>query len=270
MPSTFTFFDMRHPAHDKPTPTGCISCLDALPAHNNPACRKIRSRNPLHQFFDRDLIHGIVIIYQEIDGIRQFPQVMRRNIGSHTDCNTGCPVHQHIGYARRKDQRLFERFVEVGPEFNRIFIEVRQKFFGYFMKPRLRVSHGCGSITIDRTEITLPVNKQVTHREILCHAGHGFVDCRVTMRMIFSKNFPHNAGRFFIRRIGTDAHILHGIQDPAMDRLEAIPGIWQGAGNDHAHCVIEISSAHLSVNVYLFNNTNVHITTCYLWVMSVS
>ena len=45
------------------------------------------------------------------------------------------------------------------------------------------------------------------------------------------------------------AHLLHHIKDAAVDRLEAVADIGEGAADDHAHGVIEVRAAHLVFDV---------------------
>ena len=80
--------------------------------------------------------------------------------------------------------------------------------------------------------------------------------------MIFSEHFTHDTSRFFVPGIGTDAHVVHGIQDAAMDGFQTVAGIRQGARYDHAHGVIEVGCTHLGVNVYLFNVSDGHKNSC--------
>jgi hypothetical protein len=46
-----------------------------------------------------------------------------------------------------------------------------------------------------------------------------------------------------------EAHLAHGVEDAAMDGLEAVAGIGQSAPDDDRHRVIEIGAAHLFFNV---------------------
>ena len=46
------------------------------------------------------------------------------------------------------------------------------------------------------------------------------------------------------------AHLLHHVKDAAVDRLEAVAHIGEGAADDHAHGVIEVRAAHLVFDVY--------------------
>ena len=51
---------------------------------------------------------------------------------------------------------------------------------------------------------------------------------------------------------------MHGIQDAAVDWLQPIAGIRQGARHDHAHGVIQVRRAHLVVDIDLLNGSYVH------------
>ena len=106
-------------------------------------------------------------------------------------------------------------------------------------------------------KLPCPSTSRIAHGEILRHARHGFVDGHVTVRMIFAQHFADDAGGFFVRAAGADAHVVHGIQDAPVDGLQPIAGIRQGARHDHAHGVIQISPAHL-VDIDLLNGTNIH------------
>jgi len=51
-----------------------------------------------------------------------------------------------------------------------------------------------------------------------------------------------------------DAHIFHGVEDAAVYRLEPVPHVRQGAGDDDAHGVIEVRAFHF---VFDFNRLDV-------------
>ena len=38
---------------------------------------------------------------------------------------------------------------------------------------------------------------------------------------------------------------MHAVEDPSVHRLQAVPRIRQGAGDDHAHGVVEVGASHL-------------------------
>ena len=66
--------------------------FDALRPHDNTAGGEIRPFDKLGQFFDG----GIGVIDQVINTFADFCEIMRRNISSHTDGNTGTAVDQQL------------------------------------------------------------------------------------------------------------------------------------------------------------------------------
>ena len=44
--------------------------------------------------------------------------------------------------------------------------------------------------------------------------------------------------------VRANSHVSHGVKDAALYGLEAVPGVRQGASDDHAHGVIQIAAAH--------------------------
>ena len=76
--------------------------------------------------------------------------------------------------------------------------------------------------------------------------------------MVFAEHFTHDTGGFAIGAVQADAHIVHGVQDAALDRLETIAGIRQGACHDHAHGVIEVGLLHFLINIDLTYEAEFH------------
>src|SRR5439155_15037477 len=73
--------------------------------------------------------------------------------------------------------------------------------------------------------------------------------CRVAVGVIFSHAIAHDAGALPGGPVGLQTHLLHGVENPPMDRLQAIANIGKGAAHDYAHGVIEIRPLHLVFNV---------------------
>ena len=46
-----------------------------------------------------------------------------------------------------------------------------------------------------------------------------------------------------------EAHLLHAVEDAAVDGLEAVTDVGQGAADDDRHGVVEVGAAHLLFNV---------------------
>ena len=78
------------------------------------------------------------------------------------------------------------------------------------------------------------------------------------MRVIFTQHFADNTRALFVGAVGTDTHIVHRVEDAPMYRFQAITRVWQRAGHDDAHGVIEVSAAHFLINSYLAYKTTVH------------
>ena len=56
---------------------------------------------------------------------------------------------------------------------------------------------------------------------------------------------PTIAAHLRYELVARQAHLAHRVQDPAVDRLEAVADIGQGARHDDAHRVIEVADPHL-------------------------
>src|SRR5690606_11426702 len=78
------FLEVRLGAHDHATATSAIAVAHARHAINDAAGRKIRRRNDLYQ-----LIHRTLLVVQHMQcTVDDLGDVVRRNIGRHTDRNT--------------------------------------------------------------------------------------------------------------------------------------------------------------------------------------
>ena len=68
--------------------------------------------------------------------------------------------------------------------------------------------------------------------------------------MVFSDDVAHDSGGLVVRLVGVRAEFVHREQHAAVDRLEAVADIREGAPDDHAHGVIEVAATHLVFEVY--------------------
>ena len=105
-----------------------------------------------------------------------------------------------------------------------------------------------GRVAVDRAEVALAVDQRVAQGEILRHARHRVVDGAIAVRVILAEHLADDTGGLLVRRAGPEAHVVHGVQDAPLHRLQAIARIGQRARHDHAHGVIEVGPAHLLVN----------------------
>ena len=83
-------------------------------------------------------------------------------------------------------------------------------------------------------------NQRVIHRE-------------VAVRMVLTHHFSDDPGAFTRRAIGLQPHLLHGVENAAMHRLQSVANIRQRAANDDGHRVVEIRPPHFFFNIDRLN-----------------
>ena len=129
---------------------------------------------------------------------------MGRNIGRHTDSDSGRSVYQKIWISGRKYGRLFFRLVEVRHKIHCVFADIRQHLHGNLTEPCLCITHSGSSVSIHRTKITVSVYKRITGGPFLSHIDKGSVNGTVSVRMIFTHGIADNTRTFsvgFIRSV---------------------------------------------------------------------
>ncbi|SAD91571.1 Uncharacterised protein [Enterobacter cloacae] len=136
---------------------------------------------------------------------------MRRNVGCHTDGDTGRTVHQQVWDLRWHDVRNFFRAVVVINEINRLFFQVSHQLMGNLRQTDFRITHCRGGVAVDRTKVTLTIYQHVTQREGLRHTDNGVVHREITMRMVFTDYVTNDTGRFFVGFIPVIAQYVHGV-----------------------------------------------------------
>jgi hypothetical protein len=109
--------------------------------------------------------------------------------------------------------------------------------------PRLGVTHGGGVIAVDIAEIALALDQRIARGEILGEADQGLVNRDVAMGMEFADHVADDAGAFFEPGGGIESQLLHGVEQPAMHRLQPVPRIGEGACHDGGKRVGEITLA---------------------------
>src|SRR5580693_507559 len=67
--------------------------------------------------------------------------------------------------------------------------------------------------------------------------------------MVLAHHVADYAGAFARGFVGLEAHLLHGVENAAVDGLESVADIGQSAADDDRHGIVEIRLAHLVFNV---------------------
>ena len=69
------------------------------------------------------------------------------------------------------------------------------------------------------------------------------------MRVVVAHDVADDLGGLGVLLVELKAHLLHAVEDAAVDGLEAVAHVGEGAANDDGHRVVEIAAAHLVFNV---------------------
>ena len=219
--------------------------LDALGAEDDAAGREVRALDKGHQLFEPDLVAPLPVVDHKGDGVGDLGQVVGRHVGRHTDGDAAGAVDEQVGQHGREHGRLFEAVVEVGAPVDRVHVDVGKHGVGDAGEAGLGVTHGGGAVAVDRAEVALAVDQRIAQAEVLRHARHGVIDGGVAVGVVLTQHLADDTGAFLVRSAWVQAHIVHGVEDAAVHRLEAVARIREGAGHDHAHGVIEVGGAHL-------------------------
>ena len=229
------FLDLHFTAHPHRATAGAEVFFDATDAADLAGHRKVGALHVLHQLGQRDL--GVVDL--RADRLDHFAEVVRREIGGHAHRDTGAAVDEEVRERRRQDGWLRLRTVIVRNHVDRVLVEVVHHRETERMKPRFGVTHGGGRVAFHRSEVTLAVDQHFAHRPWLTHVDERGVDRHVTVRVEVTHRFTDDLGALDVGLARADAELAHRIENAALGRLETIPHIGKGAGNNHRHRVFQ-------------------------------
>ena len=172
-------------------------------------------------------------------------QVVRRDVRRHADGDPRRAVDEQVREARREDRRLLLAPVVVRHEVDGVHVEVAQHLHRQAVEAGLGVAHRGGRVVVDRAEVALPVDERVAHREVLRQAHERVVDRRVAVRVVVAHHLADDPRALRVAPRRPEAELAHPEEDAAVDRLEAVAHVRQGAADDHRHRVVEVGGAHL-------------------------
>ena len=203
--------------------SGPVGIFNSAHPENLGASRKIRSLDDMHDFIKGGLSVLFNLIIDDFDySTNNLPEIMRRNIRCHADSDSRCAIDQKIRNSCRKNGRLFFRIIEVRNKVNRILVHVTNHLHRDFAQPCLCITHCRGSVSVDRTEVSMTVNEGIPHIPVLRHRDKRSVNGRVSVRMIFSHRITDNTGTFSVRLVGSVIQFYHGIQNSSLYRFQTV------------------------------------------------
>ena len=84
-------------------------------------------------------------------------------------------------------------------------------------------------------------------------ANESVVDGEIAVGVILAHHVADDAGAFARGFVGLKSHLLHGVENAAVDGLESVADVGESAADDDGHGVVEIRLAHLVFNVHRLN-----------------
>ena len=172
-------------------------------------------------------------------------EVVGRDVGRHADRDAARAVDQQVGDLGREDRRLAKPVVEVGLELDGVLVDVLQHRHRDAGEPRLGVPVGRRRIAIHRAEVALSVHQRVAQRELLDHAHQRVVHRAVAVRVVLAQHVAHHRRGLLVGPARHQPELVHRVEDAPVHRLEAVPHVGQGAGDDDAHRVVDERLLHL-------------------------
>ncbi len=159
------------------------------------------------------------------------------------------PLTMRLGMRAGRTVGSTRGLVVVGGEVDGVGVDVGEHLAGDAGEAGLGVTHGGGRVAVDGAEVALAVDHGVAHAEGLREADHGVVDGGVAVGMVVAHDVADDLGGLGVLLVELEAHLLHAVEDAAVDGLEAVADVGEGAADDDRHGVVEIAAAHLVFNV---------------------
>ncbi len=160
------------------------------------------------------------------------------------------PLTRRLGNRPGSTTGSCDGAVVVGHQVDGLFVDVGHELQRQRSQPAFGVAHGRGAVVgAAAAEAAVAVDQRVAERELLDHAGQRLVDRRVAVRVVRPHDLAHDLGALAVRPVGTLPVVEHGVEDPAMYRLESVAHVGQGPGDDDGHGVLEERALHLLLDL---------------------
>src|SRR5216684_1054732 len=233
-------FDGSLGAHHEAAAPGAVGFENSGTPVDDAGSGEVWSLHVLQNF--RELRAGIV---DERDGgVHNFRQIVRRNLGSHSDRDSVGAVDQQIGDARGKNIGFAFAAVVVGMEVDRVLVEIFEESGCNLRELGFGVPIRRWRISIDRSKISLPKDQRIPHAPGLSQPHQRVIDGQISVRMVLAHHLSDDPGAFPRSPIRLQPHLLHREKYAAVHGLESVTYVGQRAADDHRHRVVEIRTAH--------------------------
>ena len=214
---------------------GGVGGADAAAAHDDAGSGEVRALDVFHQAGQVDV--RIVDIGDA--AVNDLAQVVGRDVGSHTDRDALTAVDQQVREAAGQHAGFLFGLIKVRVPVDGVLLNVGQHFHGHAAHAGLGVTVSSRGVAVHRTKVTLAVHQRVAQGEVLCQTDHGVVNGCVAVGVVRAQHGTHGVGRLAVGMAGVVAALMHGIQNTAVNGLQAVAHIGQGAGHDDRHGVVQ-------------------------------
>ena len=185
------------------------------------ARREVGPLDHLREPLDRRLR----IVDEHDEPVDDLGEVVRRDVRRHPHRDARRAVDEEVRQTRRQHGGLLERLVEVRNEVHRVPVDVGEHLVGDLRQTHFRVAHRRGRVAVDRAEVPLPVDERITERELLDHPDQRFVDGRVAVGVVLPEHLTDDARRLLVGAVRDEPELLHGVEHPPVDGLEAVADV---------------------------------------------
>lgn len=104
--------------------------------------REVGSLDALHDGREGGFLVRLEVLERPVDGLGNFTQVVRRNVGSHTDGDAVGTVDQKVRDTAGQNRRFLRLAVVVRGEIDCLVVDFAQHFHRERREPALGVTHG--------------------------------------------------------------------------------------------------------------------------------
>ena len=122
------FFDLDDAAHTNGATAGGVGVLDALSTDDEPVRREVGSLDALHDGREGGFLVRLEVLERPVDGLGNFTQVVRRNVGGHTDGDAVGTVDQKVRDTAGQNRRFLRLAVVVRGEIDCLVVRFRAAF----------------------------------------------------------------------------------------------------------------------------------------------
>ena len=201
------------------------------------ASGKVGAGNEINQFVESHL----GVLDQVPQCVAQFAHVVGRDAGRHADGDANGAVGQQVGKTSRQELRLRLLTVVCVAEIHRVLVDAVQQGLGDVGQTRLGVAHGRRPVAIHVAEVALPFNQGIARRELLRQAHQRVVDRGVAVGVVLADDVADDAGTFLEPGLGIELQLAHGVEEPPVDRLEAVTHVGQRTRHDGRERIGEVA-----------------------------